>query len=133
MVDTDTNDQIIDVACLEIEVSLWSYDQTVKEALSYCASNKIPVLCYSPLGRGFLTRKYKSPEDIPEGSFIKHAPRFQGESFYKNLELVDKLDELAQEKGTSTGALALAWIVGLNGVVSCCVLHSNLCSQLCRI
>jgi pyridoxine 4-dehydrogenase len=110
--------QIIDVACLEIEVSLWSYEDDIQGALAAAAKHRIPVLAYSPLGRGFITRKFKTPEDIPEGSFQRHVPRFQGEAFYKNLELVDKLDEAAERKGVSTSALALAWVAGLNEMVS---------------
>ena len=109
--------QIANVACLEIEVSLWSYEPTIRNAVEYCGKNNIPVLAYSPLGRGFLTRKYAKPEDIPADSFLAHIPRFQGEAFYKNLELVDKLDEIAKKKGTSTSQLALAWLTSLNDMV----------------
>ena len=103
---------------LEIEVSLWSYEQNIKDALAFCAKEGIPVFCYSPLGRGFMTRKWKSPEDIPEGSFQKYLPRFQGEAFYENLKLVDQLDELAKKKGVTTGQFALAWIISLGDSVS---------------
>lgn len=109
--------KIANVACLEIEVSLWSYEPTIRNAVEYCGKNNIPVLAYSPLGRGFLTRKYAKPEDIPADSFLAHIPRFQGEAFYKNLELVDKLDEIAKKKGTSTSQLALAWLTSLNDMV----------------
>jgi pyridoxine 4-dehydrogenase len=78
----------------------------------------VPIFAYSPLGRGFITRTFKSPEDIPEGSFQKHCPRFQGEAFYDNLKLVDELDKLAEEKGLKTPQLALAWVCGLNPYVS---------------
>lgn len=78
----------------------------------------MPIFAYSPLGRGFITRTFKSPEDIPEGSFQKHCPRFQGEAFYDNLKLVDELDKLAEEKGLKTSQLALAWVCGLNPYVS---------------
>lgn len=100
----------------------------------------MPILCYSPLGRyvqpfhpvlpslthsrGFITRKWKSPEDIPEGSFQRMVPRFQGQAFYDNLKLVDELDRLAKEKGLETSQLALAWVVSLSPYVSISSLRS---------
>jgi len=105
--------KIVPIACIEIEVSLWCLEPSTKAVLEWSKANSVPVLAYSPLGRGFITRKYKSPEDIPEGSFQRHVPRFQGEAFYENLKLVDELDKLAEKKGVTTGQLALAWVVGL--------------------
>ena len=102
----------------EIEVSLWSYEAPMRAVVEYCAEKKIPVFCYSPLGRGFLSRKWKTPEDIPKGSFQARSPRFQGEAFYDNLKLVDQLDELAAKKGVQTTQLALAWIMSLSPYVS---------------
>jgi aryl-alcohol dehydrogenase-like predicted oxidoreductase len=110
--------QYFTVANAEIEVSLWSYESEMQDAVKYCADNKIPVFCYSPLGRGFLSRKWKTPEDIPKGSFQARSPRFQGEAFYANLKLVDQLDELAEKKGVKTTQLALAWITSLSPYVS---------------
>ncbi|KAI9639860.1 NADP-dependent oxidoreductase domain-containing protein [Dioszegia hungarica] len=104
------------VAVLEIEVSLWSYDSDIKAALSSAQSLGVPVFAYSPLGRGFITRKWSKPEDIPEGSYQRMSPRFQGDNFYQNLKLVDLLDEAAQKKGVETSQLALGWVVGLNDV-----------------
>jgi aryl-alcohol dehydrogenase-like predicted oxidoreductase len=66
---------------------------------------------YSPLGRGFLTRRFQSPEDLPDDDFRKHNPRFQGENFKRNMELVDRVEEIAREKGTKPGQLALAWVM----------------------
>jgi pyridoxine 4-dehydrogenase len=86
--------------------------------IAYCKENAIAVFAYSPLGRGFITRKWKTPEDIPEGSFQRTVPRFQGENFYYNLKLVDQLDELAAAKGVKTTQLALAWITQLSPHVS---------------
>jgi hypothetical protein len=65
-----------------------------------------------------MTRKWKTPEDIPKGSFQSMSPRFQGEAFYDNLKIVDELDRLAKEKGLETSQLALAWVVGLSPYVS---------------
>jgi hypothetical protein len=65
-----------------------------------------------------MTRKWKTPEDIPKGSFQSMSPRFQGEAFYDNLKIVDELDRMAKEKGLETSQLALAWVVGLSPYVS---------------
>ncbi|WVF71384.1 hypothetical protein IAT40_006188 [Kwoniella sp. CBS 6097] len=106
--------KITPIAIIEIEVSLFSFEPAIRSVVEWSKSNAVPIFAYSPLGRGFLTRTYKSPEDIPEGDFKKHVPRFQGEAFYENLKLVDKLDEIAKAKGVETSQLALAWIVSLS-------------------
>ena len=66
---------------------------------------------YSPLGRGFLTGEFKSPEDFGEGDFRRNNPRFQGENFQKNLKLVEAVQQMAEQKGVSTAQLALAWVL----------------------
>ncbi|WVR06853.1 hypothetical protein IAU60_003889 [Kwoniella sp. DSM 27419] len=106
--------KITPIAILEIEVSLFSYESAIRKAVEWSKTNKVPIFAYSPLGRGFLTRTYKTPEDIPEGDFKKHMPRFQGDAFYENLKLVDRLDEIASKKGVETSQLALAWIVAIS-------------------
>ncbi|OCF36663.1 pyridoxal reductase [Kwoniella heveanensis BCC8398] len=106
--------KITPIAIIEIEVSLFSFEPAIRSVVDWSRNHKVPIFAYSPLGRGFLTRTYKSPEDIPEGDFKKYVPRFQGEAFYENLKLVDKLDEIAQAKGVETSQLALAWIVSLS-------------------
>lgn len=103
---------------IEIEVSLWSYEKEIQDVITWSKTHSVPVFCYSPLGRGFISRTYKSPEDIPDGSFQKMLPRFQGEAFYENLKLVNTLDELAKEKGLKTTQLALAWITNISPYVS---------------
>jgi len=110
--------QIIPVGVVEIEVSLWSFEQEIQDVIAWSKKNKVPVFCYSPLGRGFISRTYSKPEDIPDGDFKKYLPRFQGEAFYENLKLVDALDGLAKEKGMKTTQLALAWITSLSPYVS---------------
>lgn len=110
--------QIIPIEVVEIEVSLWSWEKDIQETVAYCKSNSIPVFAYSPLGRGFISRTWKTPEDVPKGSFQSTLPRFQGEAFYDNLKLVDQLDELAAAKGLKTTQLALAWIAHLSPYVS---------------
>ena len=78
---------------------------------------QVPVFCYSPLERGFISRTYSKAEDIPHGDFKKGLPRFQGEAFRKNLTLVNSLDELSREKGMKTTQLALAWLTNISPYV----------------
>jgi aryl-alcohol dehydrogenase-like predicted oxidoreductase len=68
-------------------------------------------VAYSPLGRGFLTGQITSPDDFAEGDFRKFLPRFTGENFTRNIELVDRVRELAAAKGCTAGQLALAWVL----------------------
>ena len=67
-------------------------------------------VAYSPLGRGFLSGRFRSPEDIPEGDFRRENPRFQGENFERNLAIVDRVRDIADEKGVTPAQLALAWV-----------------------
>ncbi len=71
----------------------------------------IGFVAYSPLGRGFLTGRFRSIEDLPPNDFRRNAPRFQGENFEKNLAVVDRIHELAREKGVNPSQLALAWVL----------------------
>ena len=71
----------------------------------------IGFVAYSPVGRGFLSGDIKSPDDFPEGDFRRSIPRFQGDQFYKNIELVNAIKELAESKGITATQLALAWII----------------------
>jgi aryl-alcohol dehydrogenase-like predicted oxidoreductase len=68
-------------------------------------------VAYSPLGRGFLTGRFKSPDDFPEGDFRRFNPRFQGENFDRNLGLVERVREIAAEHECTPGQLALAWVM----------------------
>ncbi len=98
------------VAALQSEWSLWSRDlegETVRTAREL----GIGIVAYSPLGRGFLTGQFTSPEDFPPGDFRGHHPRFTGENFAHNLALVDKVRSLAEEKSCTPGQLALAWVL----------------------
>lgn len=79
--------------------------------LEVCRELGIAIVAYSPLGRGFLTGGIRSPDDFEEGDFRTYAPRFQGENFKKNLELVDTLKSIADKKGCTTGQLVLAWLM----------------------
>jgi len=98
------------IAALQTEYSLWSRDPE-KDILATCRELGIGFVAYSPLGRGFLTGQFKKFEDLAEGDFRRNAPRFQGENFNKNLELVKKVEEIAREKHCTPAQLALAWVL----------------------
>jgi aryl-alcohol dehydrogenase-like predicted oxidoreductase len=98
------------VAALQTEYSLWSREAE-DEVLPAVRELGIGFVAYSPLGRGFLTGQFKSIDDLPADDYRRNAPRFQGENFAKNLELVRKIEELAAKKGCSSGQLALAWVL----------------------
>lgn len=98
------------IASVQTEYSLWTRDPE-DDVLATCRELGIGFLAYSPLGRGFLSGQIKSPEDFAEDDFRRHNPRFQGENFAKNLELVKKVEALANEKGVSASELALAWVL----------------------
>ena len=98
------------ITALQSEWSLWSRD--VEDGVIDTARQLgIGIVAYSPLGRGFLTGQITSPDDFPEGDFRKFLPRFRGESFDKNIALVDRVRGLAEEKGCTPGQLALAWVL----------------------
>jgi aryl-alcohol dehydrogenase-like predicted oxidoreductase len=98
------------IAALQTEWSLWERSPEV-DVLPTTRELGIGFVPYSPLGRGFLTGRFSSPDDFPEGDFRRHNPRFQGENFSRNLELVDRVRTLADEKGCTPAQLALAWLV----------------------
>ena len=98
------------IAALQTEYSLW--ERTPEEDLLPTTRELgIGFVPYSPLGRGFLTGQFRTPEDIPEDDFRRHNPRFQGENFTRNLQLVDRVKEIADAKGCTAGQLALAWLL----------------------
>ncbi len=99
------------IAALQSEWSLWSRDIEA-QVVPTARELGIGIVAYSPLGRGFLTGDITSPEDFPEGDFRRSQPRFSGENFAHNLELVDRVRELARAKGCTPGQLALAWVLG---------------------
>jgi aryl-alcohol dehydrogenase-like predicted oxidoreductase len=98
------------IAALQTEYSLWSRDPE-DEILPVLRELGIGFVAYSPLGRGFLTGRFRSVDDLPEDDFRRVNPRFEGENFDRNLELVEKVEEIAAEKGVSAGQLALAWVL----------------------
>lgn len=98
------------ITALQTEYSLWSRDPE-DEILPTVRELGIGFVAYSPLGRGFLTGRFQKPEDIPPDDSRRNHPRFTGENFYKNLELVEKVKQIAAEKGCMPGQLALAWVL----------------------
>jgi aryl-alcohol dehydrogenase-like predicted oxidoreductase len=98
------------ITALQTEYSLWTRDPE-EEILSTVRELGIGFVAYSPLGRGFLTGRWQTPDDLPENDWRRQQPRFQGDNFYKNLELVERVRELAAEKGVKPGQLALAWVL----------------------
>ena len=98
------------ITALQTEYSLWSRDPE-DEILAAVRELGIGFVAYSPLGRGFLTGQIKSFDDLAEDDYRRYAPRFQGENFSKNLELVARVTEIAREKGVTPGQLALAWVL----------------------
>jgi len=98
------------ITALQTEYSLWTREPE-DEILDVVRELGIGFVAYSPLGRGFLTGRWQKPEDIPANDWRRQQPRFQGDNFYKNLELVNQVKEIAEEKGVLPGQLALAWVL----------------------
>src|SRR5271165_7524300 len=98
------------IAALQTEYSLWTRDPE-GEILKTCRELGIGFVAYSPLGRGFLTGQFQRFEDLAADDYRRFSPRFQGENFQKNLDLVKKVEELAQEKKCQPSQLALAWVL----------------------
>jgi aryl-alcohol dehydrogenase-like predicted oxidoreductase len=98
------------ITAVQTELSLWSRDAQA-EVIPTVRELGIGYVAYSPLGRGFLTGQFQSPDDFPEDDFRKNHPRFQGENFEKNIQLVREVEKMAQEKGCTTAQLALAWVL----------------------
>jgi aryl-alcohol dehydrogenase-like predicted oxidoreductase len=98
------------IAALQTEYSLWSRDPE-EEILPACRELGIGFVAYSPLGRGFLTGQIKSPSDLATDDWRHNNPRFQGENFQRNLDLVKRIDQMAAEKKCKPSQLALAWVL----------------------
>lgn len=98
------------ITALQSEYSLWTRDPE-DGILQTCAELGIAFVAYSPLGRGFLTGQIKTFEDLAPDDYRRHSPRFQGENFQKNLQLVQKIEELARSKNCTAAQLALAWVL----------------------
>jgi aryl-alcohol dehydrogenase-like predicted oxidoreductase len=98
------------ITALQTEYSLWTRDPE-HEVLPTCRELGVGFVAYSPLGRGFLTGRFRSPEDLDPDDFRRRNPRFQGENFQRNLDLVARVTDIAAEKDVTPGQLALAWVL----------------------
>jgi aryl-alcohol dehydrogenase-like predicted oxidoreductase len=98
------------IAALQTEYSLWTRDPE-PEILPACRRLGVAFVAYSPLGRGFLTGAFKSPDDFAADDYRRSSPRFQGENFARNLQLVEKVKQLAAQAGVTSSQLALAWLL----------------------
>jgi len=98
------------ITAVQTEWSLWTRDPETNGVLDTVRELGIGFVAYAPLGRGFLSGSLRTVEDLAPDDFRRHNPRFQGENFVKNLELVDRVEEIAADKGVTPGQLALAWV-----------------------
>jgi aryl-alcohol dehydrogenase-like predicted oxidoreductase len=99
------------VTAVQTEYSLWTRDPEDDGVLSTCAELGIGFVAYSPIGRGFLSGQIRTVDDLAPDDFRRRNPRFQGEAFEQNLRLVDRVREIAEEKGVTATQLALAWVM----------------------
>jgi aryl-alcohol dehydrogenase-like predicted oxidoreductase len=102
--------KVYPIAMLQTEYSLWTRDPEAG-LLSTCRELGVSLVAYSPLGRGFLTAAYQKPEDLPHDDSRRYFPRFQGENFRRNLQLVNSVKEIAAEKKCTAAQLAIAWLL----------------------
>ena len=99
------------IAALQTEYSLWTRDPESNGVLATCRELGIGFVAYSPLGRGFLTGEFRTFEDLAPDDYRRSSPRFQGDNFEKNLDLVRKVEEISKEKHCKPSQLALAWVL----------------------
>jgi aryl-alcohol dehydrogenase-like predicted oxidoreductase len=98
------------ITAVQTEYSMWTRDPEA-EVLPTCRELGIGFVPYSPLGRGFLSGRFRSPEDLDTSDFRRHGPRFTGENLDRNLKLAEKVKEIANDKGVTPAQLALAWVL----------------------
>lgn len=98
------------ITALQTEYSLWTRDPE-DDVLPLCRELGIGFVAYSPLGRGFLTGRFRTFKDLPEDDYRRNSPRFQGENFHRNLDLVERVEEIARRKRCTPAQLALAWLL----------------------
>ena len=127
--------QVHSISALQSEYSLWSRDPEA-EVISALRELGIGLIAYCPLGRGFLTGQIRRYEDLAPDDYRRSTPRFQGENFVKNLELVKRVGEIAERKNVTAGQLALAWvlaqgkdIVPIPGTTRCTHLEENIAAS----
>lgn len=99
------------IAALQTEYSLWTRDPE-GEILAACRELNVGFVAYSPLGRGFLTGRFKKSEDLSDDDFRRHHPRFEGENFQSNRRLAEAVEQIAREKSCTPAQVALAWVLG---------------------
>lgn len=99
------------LASVQSEYSLWTRDPETDGVLDACGELGIGFLAYSPLGRGFLTGQLRRFEDFESDDYRRHSPRFQGENFQKNLDLVKRVEQIASRRGIAASQLALGWLL----------------------
>lgn len=102
--------KIIKVEGVEVEFSLWATEILENGVAKVCAELDIPIIAYSPLGRGFLTGQIRKIDDLPENDSRRHMPRFQPENFDKNLQIVEEIEKIANRKGVKPGQIGMAWV-----------------------
>ncbi|MDQ1666188.1 MAG: hypothetical protein QOH75_2219, partial [Actinomycetota bacterium] len=112
-------DAVHPVTAVQTELSLWSRDPEENGVLAAVREVGAGFVAYSPIGRGFLSGQIRSVDDLEPDDFRRHHPRFQGENFQRNLELVDRVKQIADDKGVTPSQLALAWVLAQgDGVVA---------------
>jgi len=99
---------------VEVELSLFSTDILDNGVATACAQYGIPIIAYSPVGRGMLTGQIKTLGDIPQGDIRRHMPRFQPDTFGINIKLAEQVEELARKKGVTPAQLAIGWTIALS-------------------
>lgn len=102
------------IAAVEVELSLWSLDILQNDVAKTCAELNIPVIAYSPLGRGAFTGAIASITDIPEGDFRRHIPKFQDGNWEHNMKLIQGVVDMAKRKNVAPAQIALAWVRSLS-------------------
>ena len=105
---------ITKIAAVEIELSLFSTEALSNGVVAACVEHGIPILAYSPIGRGMLTGQVRKWEDLPEDDIRRGFPRFQPENFDDNIRLVEEVERLAARKGCTAGQVAIAWVSQLS-------------------
>ena len=105
------------IAALQTEYSLWTRDPEENGVLDTVRELGIGFVAYSPLGRGFLSGRFKSLEDLPQDDARRNHPRFQGDNFAKNLKLVEVVSDIASQKNATPSQIALAWLLAQENVV----------------
>ncbi|KAL1994762.1 hypothetical protein VTN49DRAFT_949 [Thermomyces lanuginosus] len=104
------------ISAAEIELSLFTTDPLHNGVLDTCHELGIPVVAYSPVGRGFLSGQIRKPDDLPENDFRRMLPRFQPENFDQNIKLVEAVSKIAEAKGVTTAQVAIGWVIKHGGI-----------------